>query len=223
VDEGAGKPQPVYQVVGVVRDAKYGSLRERIFPGAYLAAAQAEDPDFQPALLVRSNISMDAMRSSLDRVIRAFNPAITFRFRILQTEVSDSLLRERLMASLSGFFGFLAALLATIGLYGVISYMVVRRRSEIGIRMALGANRNRVLLLIMREAGLLLAIGLGVGTLLALAAARAAGSLLFGLKPRDPATFVQSIALLSVVSLAASALPAYRAARVDPLDALREE
>jgi putative ABC transport system permease protein len=223
VDEGAGKPQPVYQVVGVVRDAKYGSLRERIFPGAYLAAAQAEDPDFQPALLVRSNISMDAMRSSLDRVIRAFNPAITFRFRILQTEVSDSLLRERLMASLSGFFGFLAALLATIGLYGVISYMVVRRRSEIGIRMALGANRNRVLLLIMREAGLLLAIGLGVGTILALAAARAAGSLLFGLKPRDPATFVQSIALLSVVSLAASALPAYRAARVDPLDALREE
>ena len=129
---------------------------------------------------------MDAMRSSLDRVIRAFNPAITFRFRILQAEVNDSLLRERLMASLSGFFGFLAALLATIGLYGVISYMVVRRRSEIGIRMALGADRRRVLRLIMREAGLLLAIGLGVGTILALAVAKAASTLLFGLKRAIP-------------------------------------
>ncbi len=223
VDEGAGKPQPVYQIVGVTRDAKYGSLRQRITPVAYLAAAQAEDPDFQPALLVRSKISMDAMRSSLDRVIRGINPAITFRFRILETEVRDSLLRERLMASLSGFFGFLAALLATIGLYGVISYMVVRRRSEIGIRMALGANRKSVLRLIMREAAMLLAIGLGVGTILALAAAKAAGTLLYGLKPRDPETYVLSIVLLAVVSLAASALPASRAARLDPLDALRDE
>jgi putative ABC transport system permease protein len=223
VDEGTGKPQPIYQIVGVVRDAKYGSLRQRIVPVTYLAAAQAEDPDPEPALLVRSNITMDAMRSSLDRVIRGMNPATAFRFVILKTEVHDSLLRERLMASLSGFFGFLAALLATIGLYGVISYMVIRRRSEIGIRMALGADRSRVLRLIMREAATLLAIGLAAGTVLALFAAKAAASLLFGLKARDPETYVLSVLLLGIVSLGASALPAYRAARVDPLDALREE
>ena len=127
------------------------------------------------------------------------------------------------MASLSGFFGFLAALLATIGLYGVISYMVIRRRNEIGIRMALGADRTRVLGLIMREAAMLLAIGLAVGTVLALAGAKAATSLLFGLKAHDPGTFIFSVSLLAIVSLAASALPAYRAARVDPLDALRNE
>jgi predicted permease len=223
VDLGPTKPQPVYQIVGVVRDTKYGSLRQRIVPVAYLAAAQAQDPDPQPVLLVRSNISMDATRSSLEQAIRNVSPAITFHFTVLQTEVRDTLLRERLMASLSGFFGFLAALLATIGLYGVISYMVIRRRSEIGIRMALGADRKRVLGLIMREAIMLLGIGLGVGTVLALAGAKAATSLLFGLQPRDPETFVLSISLLAIVSLAASALPAYRAARVDPLDALRNE
>ncbi|MGC2741715.1 MAG: ABC transporter permease, partial [Candidatus Angelobacter sp.] len=223
LDLGPTKPQPVYQIIGVVRDTKYGSLRQPILPIAYLAAAQAEDPDTQPALLVRSNISMAAMQSSLDRVIRAVNPTITFHFGVLQTEVRDTLQRERLMASLSGFFGFLAMLLATIGLYGVISYMVIRRRNEIGIRMALGADRGRVLSLIMREAAMLLAIGLGAGTVLALLAAKAATSLLFGLKPRDPETFVLSISLLAIVSLAASALPAYRAARVDPLDALRNE
>ena len=223
LDLGPTKPQPVYQIVGVVRDTKYGGLRQRILPIAYLAAAQAEDPDPQPAFLVRSNISMDAVRSSVDRAIRETSPAITFHFGILQAEVRDTLQRERLMASLSGFFGFLAALLATIGLYGVISYMVVRRRNEIGIRMALGADRTRVLGLIMREAVMLLAIGLGVGTVLALAGAKAAASLLFGLKAHDPETFVLSISVLAIVSLAASALPAYRAARVDPLDALRNE
>jgi len=163
------------------------------------------------------------MRSSLDRAIRGVNPALTFHFGVLQTEVRDSLMLERLMASLSGFFGFLAALLATIGLYGVISYMVIRRRNEIGIRMALGADRTRVLGLIMREAAMLLAIGLAVGTVLALAGAKAATSLLFGLKAHDPGTFIFSVSLLAIVSLAASALPAYRAARVDPLDALRNE
>jgi len=131
--------------------------------------------------------------------------------------------RERLMASLSGFFGFLAALLATIGLYGVISYMVVRRRSEIGIRMALGADRGRVLVMMMREAAILLAIGLGIGTILALLTAKAAGSLLFGLSARDPGTLALAIASLAAVALATSYLPALRAARLDPLAALREE
>ncbi|HEX3155444.1 MAG TPA: ABC transporter permease, partial [Candidatus Angelobacter sp.] len=104
LDLGPTKPQPVYQIIGVVRDTKYSTLRQRILPIAYLAAAQAQDTDPQPVLLVRSNISMDATRSALEQVIRGVNPAITFHFAVLQTEIRDTLLRERLMASLSGFF-----------------------------------------------------------------------------------------------------------------------
>jgi ABC-type antimicrobial peptide transport system permease subunit len=114
-------------------------------------------------------------------------------------------------------------LLAMIGLYGVMSYMVVRRRSEIGIRMALGANSGDVSNMILREAGVLLAVGLGIGTGLALAAATAAGALLFGLKPNDPATLGTAVAALATAALGASYLPARRAARLDPVEALREE
>ena len=113
--------------------------------------------------------------------------------------------------------------LATIGLYGVMSYMVARRRGEIGIRMALGANRGDVLGLVLREAGMLLAVGLVIGTGLAIAVGRTASSMLFGLKPTDPVTIGLSVALLAVVAMVASFLPAMRAARLEPMLALREE
>ena len=127
------------------------------------------------------------------------------------------------MATLSGFFGVLAALLATIGLYGVISYMVARRTNEIGIRMALGADRRDVMKMILREGGLLLVFGVATGTVLALAAATVARSMLFGLQPYDPATLGTAIVLLAAVTLAASYLPARRAAKLDPMAALRDE
>jgi len=133
------------------------------------------------------------------------------------------LLRERLMATLSGFFGGLAALLATIGLYGVMSYMVARRRSEIGIRMALGADRRDVVRMVMREAGVLLIAGVLVGTALAIAAARTAATLLFGLRPGDPATLAIAAGGLGLVAMLASYLPALRASRLEPTEALREE
>jgi ABC-type antimicrobial peptide transport system permease subunit len=127
------------------------------------------------------------------------------------------------MATLSGLFGLLAVLLATIGLYGVIAYMVTRRRNEIGIRMALGADGRSVVAMIMREAAILLAIGLAAGLILASAAATAARALLFGLRPRDPVTFIMATAILAVVALTASYLPAHRVAGLDPMSALREE
>lgn len=127
------------------------------------------------------------------------------------------------MATLSSFFGLLAGVLATIGLYGVISYMVARRRSEIGIRMALGADRGQVVKMILREAGLLLAVGLVAGAALAAVSARTAEAMLFGLKPNDPLTMLMAVAGLAVVALAASYLPARRAASLDPMAALREE
>jgi ABC-type antimicrobial peptide transport system permease subunit len=124
---------------------------------------------------------------------------------------------------LSGTFGLLAGLLATLGLYGVMAYMVSRRRNEIGVRMALGADRAQVIGLVLREAGLLLAAGLTAGALLALWAGRAAATILFGLKPHDPTTLVAAMAVLTVVALAASFGPARRAAALEPMVALRDE
>jgi ABC-type antimicrobial peptide transport system permease subunit len=137
--------------------------------------------------------------------------------------IRDWLVGDRLMATLSGFFGVLGALLASIGLYGVMSYMVARRTNEIGIRMTLGADRREIFQLIMRETGVLLVVGLGFGLALSLAAGKAASSLLFGLRPYDPITFAGAAALLVTVALAASYLPARRATKVDPLVALRYE
>jgi len=141
----------------------------------------------------------------------------------MNTMVRDSLMRERLMAMLSGFFGLLAGLLATIGLYGVMAYTVERRRNEIGIRMALGAGRGTVVAMVMREALTLLAAGLVVGGLAAIGAARWASTLLFELKPGDPSTLLIAIAALSAVAASASYIPAWRASRLEPTEALRDE
>jgi ABC-type antimicrobial peptide transport system permease subunit len=127
------------------------------------------------------------------------------------------------MATLSGAFGLLAGILATVGLYGVIAYMVERRRNEIGVRMALGANQGRVIWLVLREAGGLVIAGLVVGAGLALWAGRAAESMLFGLKAYDPVTMAAGMTLLAAVALAATYAPARRASRLDPMIALRDE
>jgi ABC-type antimicrobial peptide transport system permease subunit len=131
--------------------------------------------------------------------------------------------RDRLMAFVSGFFGALAALIATIGLYGVMSYVVARRRTEIGIRMALGADARTVVRLIGREAGTLVVVGLVIGSVLAVVAGRSATALLFELQPGDPTTLGLAAIGLGAVAALASWLPARRAARLDPTIALREE
>jgi len=144
-------------------------------------------------------------------------------FRIFKTTVREGLLRERLMATLSGFFGALAAVLAMIGLYGVMSYMVIRRTNEIGVRMALGARPRRILTMVLREAASLLGIGLAVGTVLAILGAMFARGLLFGLRPNDPKTVLMAITMLAVVAMVASYFPARWAASVNPIAALRDE
>ena len=122
-----------------------------------------------------------------------------------------------------GFFGLLAAILAMVGLYGVISFLVARRRNEIGIRLALGAERGQVIAMVMREAGRLLAIGVVTGSAKSIVAGSSARSLLFGLKPYDPVTLVAAALLLSLIAAAASFLPARRASKLDPMAALRDE
>jgi predicted permease len=223
IEGGPGEPQPLYQIVGLVKDSKYQSLREPFKPIAYVAASQDKEPGLGTTIIVRSTAPLGSLLAAVRRTVLEENPEISLEFRVFRAQLRNSLLRERLMATLSGFFGFLAVVLATIGLYGVMSYMVARRRGEIGIRMALGANRGDVLGLVLREAGMLLAVGLVIGTGLAIAVGRTASSMLFGLKPTDPVTIGISVGLLAVVAIIASFLPAMRAARLEPMLALREE
>lgn len=140
---------------------------------------------------------------------------------MLQTGIQEGLVRERMMAVLSGFFGALAALLAMVGLYGVISYILAMRRNEIGIRMALGASREKVIAAVVRQTMGLLFVGVVIGLALSFAATRGAQALLFGLRPGDPASLVGATLFLAAVALLASLWPAYRATRVDPMNALR--
>jgi ABC-type antimicrobial peptide transport system permease subunit len=171
--------------------------------------------------VVRSDLAPGALTASLTRAIGDVSPAIVLTFTVLEAQILETLVMERLMALLSGFFGVIAAVLAVVGLYGVIAYTVARRTNEIGVRMALGAGRRDVSRMILREAVVLIAIGMAVGLGLALAGGRAASSLLFGLEPRDPATLGAAVALLAAIALAASYLPARAAARIEPTAALR--
>jgi len=220
---GPGETQHMYQIVGLVQNSKYQNLREDFKPLAYVAESQNKEPGLGLHFMVRSTLPLGSLMAAVKKTVLDENSQISLQFQVFTTQVRESLLRERLMATLSGFFGFLAVALATVGLYGVISYMVERRRNEIGIRIALGANRANVLNLVLREAGVLLVAGLAIGIGLALAVGRAASSLLFGLQPNDPVTIGASVAGLAVVAIAASLLPAMRAARVEPMVALREE
>jgi putative ABC transport system permease protein len=221
--KAAIQPQVEYEIVGLVKDAKYEGIREPFAPIYYAPMAQGESPDTQDQILIRSHIPLADLTSRVKQTIAQVNPDISIRFQSMQSMIHDWLLGDRLMATLSGFFGFLAALLATVGLYGVMSYMVVRRTNEIGIRMTLGAGRGEIVGMMVREAGVLLAAGLAGGVALSLAGGRAAGSMLFGLKPYDPVTLALAAVLLSLVAVAASYLPARRATRVDPMIALRYE
>jgi putative ABC transport system permease protein len=221
--EAPGKPRPPYEIVGVAADNKFQDMHEEFLPFVYFPSMQLEKPGPDDQILIRSSLPLTSLMASVKHTMSDMNPGIDLEFKVFKTQIHNSLLQDELMASLSGFFGFLAALLAAIGLYGVISYMVVQRTKEIGIRMAIGAEGSHVIRMIMREAGMLTIVGLVVGTGLALAAAQLAKSLLFGLKPRDPLTLVMAVVTLSAVAALASFLPAYRASRLDPLTALRYE
>jgi predicted permease len=218
-----GEPEPAYEIVGVVEDTKLQTLRDTIEPMVYVAATQEVDAGNGTQYLVRPRGTVSAALPAITREIAAFSPSVSVEFRIVNNSLRDSLLRERLMASLSGAFGLLAAVLAAVGLYGVMSYTVARRANEIGIRMAMGAGRRDVIRMILGETGWLIAIGVVCGTAMALAAARFARTLLFGLEPTDLTTIAIAIALLGTIGLVAGLVPARRASRVDPAIALRDE
>jgi putative ABC transport system permease protein len=217
------EPELDFQIVGMVENTKYISLRDDPQQIIYLPVAQQPRQGEDLQVVMHANLPYSNLTASIRSLASDVSPRVALTFQNFQTMLRDSLLQERLMATLSGFFGALAVVLATVGLYGVISYMVVRRTNEIGIRMALGANRSGILSLILREAGWVLGVGVGVGTVLSLAGARAAKSLLYGLTPYDPLTLVAAIALIAIIAIAASSLPAQRASKLNPMVALREE
>jgi predicted permease len=217
------EPSAEYEIVGIVRNTKYAELREDFPPIVF--QAQAQDPVAGPTdtYLIRSSLAMEALSPAVRSALTSASPGIRYRFQIFQTSIQDTLVQERLMASVSTAFGILAGLLAAIGLYGVRSYLVARRRNEIGIRIALGASRGQITFMVLRESGLLLGAGLSAGTALSVASTRAVATLLFGLKPTDIGTLLTAALLLAVVALAASYVPARRAARLDASTASREE
>jgi len=219
----AGKPEPLIQIVGLVKNTKYYELREDFKPIGFVPIAQDDDPGPGATFVLRMAGSPGALMSAVKTSVASVSPAMGIEFRPLSAQLQDSLLRDRLMAALSAGFGLLAGLLATLGLYSVIAYMVARRQNEIGVRMALGAGRSQVIRLVLREAMLLLAVGLLAGIVIALWAGRAAATLLFGLRPYDPISLVAAIALLSAIAMAASYAPARRAAALEPMIALRDE
>jgi predicted permease len=212
------------EIVGVVKDAKYVELREDIHPTAYVAASQDasrnESVTFELRVAAGAPTGLiSAVKSSIARV----NPDVSLQFKTLALQVDESLSRERLLATLSGFFGGLALVLATIGLYGAMSYNVTRRRNEIGIRMALGAEQSRVLRMVLGEVAFLIGVGLAIGLGAAIATTRFIASFLYGMKANDPWTIFLAAAVLALVAALAGFLPARRASRLDPMNALREE
>ena len=222
IEEPVGSPRPHYQIVGVVKDTKYADVRGEVGPIAYLAAAQEPDPASSMQLMVRARGSMTVAREDVRKAVTQLNPGIGLQLDAMDSQIRQILIPERLMATLSAFFGGLAMLIAMVGLYGVMSYMVTRRRSEIAIRMALGAERVAVVRMVMRESAILVALGAVLGLALSVLAARWVSALLFGLTPGDPLTLGVSAAALGVAAAGASYLPARRAARVSPMMALRE-
>ena len=212
------------EIVGVVADAKYHSLREETRPRIF---APIFNPLWEHAAVayeIRTAADAGSVGRALRKVVQETNPALPqIEIETMSGLVDRSLGTDRLIAMLSSCFGALALLLASIGLYGVMSYAVARRTNEIGIRMALGARRSDVLRLVLGHGSKLTLLGVGIGIVGALALTRFMSSLLYGVKPTDPLTFFIVSAVLAGVALLASYIPARRATKVDPLVAVRYE
>jgi putative ABC transport system permease protein len=221
---GSGsRPTIERQVVGYVKDAVYRSLREPVPPTMYIPyAQQPEPPSFMSVSVRAAGGSPTLLTRSLAAGISSVNRDIAITFRPLADQVAASLTQERIVAMLSLFFGGLALLLAALGLYGVTSYAVSRRRTEIGIRMALGAAPGGVIRMVLTRVAILVGIGVIIGSGISLWAARFVSTLLYGLQPGDPFTIATASAVLGTIGALAGWLPARRAARIDPARVLRE-
>jgi predicted permease len=216
--------RPWLEVVGVVADANYLTLRENVPATMYLPLAQSLDTrsfSFVTLSVRAANGLPSSLASSVGRAVARIDRDIGLTFTPLKQQVDAALVRERLLAILSGWFSALAILLAALGLYGVAAYTVNRRRAEIGLRMAIGATPARVVRLVVTRIAVVLAVGVGLGAVASLWLSTFIATLIYGLEPRDITTLVSSAVLLTLVGTLAGWLPARRAARIDPARALR--
>jgi predicted permease len=220
--DGQGWGDPI-TVVGVAGNTKYRSLRDSMSPIMYFPEAQ-ESADAQfTSYEIRTAAAPQPMVAALTAAIGDVDPRITIDIKSLQTQLAESMTLMRTVGMLSGFFGALALLLATIGLYGIVAYGVARRRNEIGVRIALGAAHGRVIAMVLGDAGRVVLFGIALGAVASFAATRLIAAFLYDTAPADATTRLASALLLGAVGLGAAAVPAWRAASLDPVMALREE
>ncbi|HEY3742443.1 MAG TPA: ABC transporter permease [Bryobacteraceae bacterium] len=222
---GLGRPgsEEPYRIIGVVKDTKYNRLNEQTRKIAYVAAEQDKSPAATETYAIRSSGDPESLVSSIRTALATGNGDVVFEFRTLNTQVEESLLQPRMVAILSSTFGSLALLLAIVGLYGITTYSVARRKAEIGIRIALGAQRGSVLWLVMKEVAVLLAIGMPLGWAASAGAGRLVTSLLYGVRSTALEPLILGALILTLATSVAAFLPARRASKLDPLAALREE
>jgi predicted permease len=220
----AGKPGDWIEIVGICADTRYQNLREDN-PGIfYEPYAQSDDLSGGMTYELRTRLPLQSLAPALRRTVQSIDPDLPVQdLRTQQEQIDATMQQERILAALTAGFASLALLLACVGVYGTMAYSVAQRTNEIGIRLALGAKPQQVLAMVLREAAGLSAAGLAAGLGAALLLTRLVRSMLFGLQPTDPLSLAGRAALLVFVALAASWIPAHRAARVQPMDALRHE
>ena len=214
-----GRPQ--VEVVGVVEDSRHISLREPVAPAIFLAMLPEDEPWIE--INVRSQLPEPQVRAAVLDAMSGLAPGASVEFRSIEEGFRQAGGRDRVIAWLAGGFAALALLLSAIGLYGVMSHQVIRRRQEFGVRVAVGAAPGSVTALILRQAAWVIGAGLALGLAGALASGRLIAALLYDIKPNDPGSIATAIAFLSGVTILAGLIPAWRASRVDPMIALREE
>ena len=224
IEEDPGKPRPRIEIVGVVKDSKYESLSEETYPIAFFPILQIQDDANRNCVFeIRATGARAAIVAAAQQAIGAINKEIPLEFQSFSDQVDDSIVQQRLLVTLSSFFCMLALLLAMIGLYGVISYVVTQRWTEFGIRMALGAEPISILRLVMKDVLVVLLGGVAVGVSVSLVITSLLSKMFFGLPPHDAVTIMVAVGILSAMAILAGAVPARRAARINPMAALRYE